>query len=118
MGFWTVCLVLSPLILILISPIVPTLFYKQSSGYNPVATAAYQSLSQVIHCLIPITIHLKQYVSEERAKLAHPTISQEYLDQFLDNLGANALPLSDLELQLFHYLRMVSNTPANIQGAK
>src|ERR1700692_731577 len=105
----------------LTSPIVPTLFYKQSAGGNDaVATAAratYQSLSQSIRRLAPTIIRFKQAVSDERRKLAHPTISQEYLDGFLDDLGANSLPLSDLELRLFHYLRTMSNTPANIRGA-
>jgi hypothetical protein len=105
----------------LTSPIVPTLFYKQSSGANDaVATAArsaYQSLNQSIRRLAPTIIRFKQVVSEKRRKVAHPTISQEYLDRFLDDLGANLLPLSNLELRLFHYLRTTSNTPVNIQGA-
>jgi hypothetical protein len=85
----------------LTSPIVPTLFYKQSAGGNDaVATAAraiYQSLSQSIRRLAPTIIHFKQAVSDEERKLAHPTISQAYLDGFLDDLSANSLPLSDLE---------------------
>jgi len=106
----------------LTSPIVSTLFYKQSSGANDAVAAAarsaYQSLNQSIRRLALTIIHFKQFVSEERGKLAHPTISRQYLDRFLDDLGANLLPLSDLELRLFHHLRTTSNTPANIQGAK
>jgi hypothetical protein len=102
-------------------PIVTTLFYKQSSGANDAvataARAAYQSLSQDICRLAAAIIRSKQLVSEKRRKLAHPTISQKFLDQFLDDLGANSLSLSDLELRLFRHLRTTSNTPANIQGA-
>jgi len=50
----------------------------------------------------PIVIHLKQAVSIERTKFAHPIVSEEYLDRFL-NIGARSQNLTDLELRLFHY---------------
>ena len=65
----------------------------------------------------PIVIHLKQAVSIERTKFAHPIVSEEYLDRFL-NIGARSQNLTDLELRLFHYLRTMSITPANIQDEK
>jgi hypothetical protein len=106
----------------LTSIIVSTLFYTQSSSANNAATTAakvaYQSLSTDIRRNASIVIRFKQNVSEERTKCAHPHISQQYLDQFLEDLGAGSLDLSDLERRLFHYLRTTSTTPANIQGAK
>jgi len=110
------------LVLILTSIIVSTLFYRQSSNANDAATTAakvaYQSLSAGIRQNASIIIRFKQNVSEERMKFAHPYVSQQYLDQFLDDLGARSLDLSDLEHRLFHYLRTMSTTLANIQGVK
>jgi len=101
-----------------------TLFYRQSSGANDAtataARVAYQLLTGINH-YAPLIIRTKQVISKERTKIMHPTISQEYLDQFLDDLGnlsAKSPHLPDLEHRLFHYLRTMSITPANIQGAK
>ena len=106
----------------LTSIIVSTLFYRQSSGANDAVTTAarvaYQLLSTGIHQSASIVICFKQSVSKERTKCAHPYVSQQYLDRFLDDLGARSLDLSDLECWLFHYLWTMSTTPANIQGTK
>jgi hypothetical protein len=94
----------------------------QSSNANNAATTAakeaYQSLNACVRRNTSIILRFKQTASKERTNIVHPTISQQYLDQFLDDLGAGSLDLSDLERRLFYYLRTTSTTPANIQGAK
>lgn len=94
---------------------------QSSNANNPVTTAAkeaYQSLNACVHRNASIIIRIKQITSEKRTNVAHPTISQQYLDKFLNDIGPGSLDLSHLEHRLFYYLRTTSTTPANIQGAK
>lgn len=106
----------------LTSAVVPTLFYMQSGTANDAATiaakGAYRSMSKDICQLVTTILNFKRVVSDARTKFAHPTISQEFLDEFLDNLGAKQSYLSPLELRLFDHLRTTSITASNIEGAK
>jgi len=96
----------------------------QSGTANDAATiaakGAYRSMSKDVCQLVTAILNFKRVVrvSDARTKFAHPTISQEFLDEFLDNLGAKQSYLSPLELRLFDHLRTTSITASNIEGAK
>jgi len=100
----------------LTSIIVPSLFshHMQSGNANNAAAvaveAAYHSISEDIFRYAVTISHLKRDISEDRHKFAHPVISQEFLDLFLDNLGAREPHLTPLEVRLFDHLRATSTT--------
>lgn len=110
------------IILRLTFAVVPALFYTQSGDPNDTATitakGTYQSMSKDICRLITAILFCKQAVSDDRTKFAHPTISREFLEEFLESLGANNPHLSHLELRLFDHLRTTLITASNIEGAK
>jgi len=68
-------------------------------------------------CYYTHNIIAKRDVITERTNLAHPTISQECLEEFLNHLGANSQNLEPLEVALFNHLKSTSNTPENVQRA-
>ncbi|KIM77296.1 hypothetical protein PILCRDRAFT_12117 [Piloderma croceum F 1598] len=91
--------------------------HMQSSSTNNAAAiaakAAYHSMSKDILRYVLMIAHFKSGVSEDRNKFAHPVISQEFMELFLDDLGAREPHLSPLQVRLFDHLRTTSTT---IQG--
>jgi hypothetical protein len=77
------------------------------------AKAACHSMSRDIFQYVAMIAHFKKSVSEDRNKFAHPVISQEFLELFLDDLGARESHLTPLQVRLFDHLRATSTT---IQG--
>ena len=104
------------------SVVVPGLFYLQSSKEHgtsvaEVARMAYRSLPKDISRYAPILILFKD-VGENGAKIAHPTIFQTCLDEFINSLGGSEPNLSPLEVRLFGHLRTTSFSTSNIQRAR
>ena len=101
--------------------VVPGLFYLQSSKEHGVAEVAarmaYRSMHRDISRYAPIIIQFKKNAGENRAKIAHPTVSQTYLDEFINGLGGSEPNLSPLEVRLFDHLRTTSISTSNIQRA-
>jgi hypothetical protein len=59
----------------------------------------------------------KYSVSTERKRLAHPEISQERLEFFLQTLGSGVPDQDPLEIALFRHLKTVSILKANVERA-
>jgi hypothetical protein len=103
----------------LTSVLVSRLFecHMQSDNTNNAAAiaakAACHSMSRDIFQYVAMIAHFKKSVSEDRNKFAHPVISQEFLELFLDDLGARESHLTPLQVRLFDHLRTTSTT---IQG--
>ena len=94
--------------------IVSCLFYlylSKKHGVAEVAAAkmAYRSIDTAISQYAISISMVKRSVS---AKIAHPSVSQKYLDEFIDNLDANSSYLLPLQVRLFAFLRAASLSAA------
>lgn len=102
--------------------VVPGLFYLQSSKGRGVAEVAartaYCSMHRDISRYALIIIQFKKTFGEDRAKIAHSTVSQTHLDEFINGLGGSEPNLSPLEVRLFDHLRTTSISKSNIQRAR
>ncbi|KIM71567.1 hypothetical protein PILCRDRAFT_16950 [Piloderma croceum F 1598] len=100
----------------------PGLFYLQSSEEHGVvevaARMAYCSMHRDISQYALTIVQFKKNVGKNKVKIAHPTVSQKYLDEFINDLGSSEPNLSPLEVQLFDHLQMTSISTSNIQCAR
>jgi hypothetical protein len=79
---------------------------RQSSNTSDTATiAARATMSRDIFRYADMIAHFKKSVGEDRNKFAHPPISQDFLELFLNDLGASESRLTHHEVQLFYHLR-------------
>jgi len=83
-----------------------------------VARKAYRSIDVAISQYTPTILIAKKIVAVDRAKIAHPSLSQEHLDDFIENLGGSNPGLLPLQIRLFTFLRTTSISTANIQSAR
>jgi hypothetical protein len=60
---------------------------------------------------------MKGSVAASRRHLAHPSIPNERLLKFLARLGSGNAGLDPLEVEMFNFLKLVSNTEENIMRA-
>jgi hypothetical protein len=60
---------------------------------------------------------MKGDVADSRQKLTHPFIPEDRLFEFLSKLGSGHADLEPIEVDLFEYLKSMSNNPENIQRA-
>jgi len=56
-------------------------------------------------------------VSTDRKRLAHPEISQERLEFFLQSLGSGAQDQDPLDVALFEHLKTTSISKENVERA-
>lgn len=82
------------------------------------ARTAYRSIDTAISQYGNSILIAKKVAASKRAKIAHPSVSQEVLDEFIDHLGGNNLDLSPLQVQLFAFIRLNSTSTANVEGAR
>ena len=77
-----------------------------ASAAEVAARAAYHTIDRSILHYAKLILSFKERVAEERAKTAHPSVSQNDLDEYLNKLGANLVGvLSPIEERLFGFLR-------------
>jgi hypothetical protein len=60
---------------------------------------------------------MKGSVAASRQHLAHPSIHHDRLLSFLVKLGSGEAGLEPVQVDMFNFLRSVSNTQANIERA-
>ena len=60
---------------------------------------------------------MKGSVSASQWHLAHPSIPNDRLLKFLATLGSSDADLEPLEVDMFNFLKLVSNTQENITRA-
>jgi hypothetical protein len=88
--------------------VVSSLFYLHSSrGQSESEVAArnaYRSMDKEIHTFATRIMMLKQADAEERAKVAHPPVSQAYLEQCISNLLDDPSSFSPLKVRLLEHI--------------
>ena len=97
------------------------LFYGRTGNFprakRIVASRIMRTLPDTVLGYAASILKSKYSVSTERKHLAHPEISQERLDFFLQTLGSGAPDQDPLEIALFRHLRTVSISKENVERA-
>ena len=90
--------------------------FRAGLGRN-LARRIYRKLDENIVNYVESLRSMKGSVAASRLHLAHPSISNERLLKFLARLGSDNTGLDPLEVEMFDFLKSVSNTEENIMCA-
>jgi len=97
------------------------LFYGRNGNFpRAKRNAVYRILRKLPDTILGYADHIvraKYSVSTERKHLAHPEISQERLEFFLQTLGSGAPDQDPLKIALFRHLKTVSISKENVERA-
>jgi hypothetical protein len=97
------------------------LFYGRSGNFprakRNAANRILRKIPDAVLDYVDDIVKAKYSVSTERKRLAHPEISQERLDFFLQTLGSGAPDQDPLEIALFRHLKTVSISKENVERA-
>lgn len=93
--------------------------------YAPANPRVSKNIAQRIHHTINVNViscannllAMNGNVADSRRKLAHPFIPRDKLSEFLSKLGSDYPDLEPIEVNLFEYLKSMSNNPKSIEHA-
>jgi hypothetical protein len=91
---------------------------RLDSAERQLARHVYREIDEDVRFLGEEIIASKQHLRDERCMLAHPTISDTQLKAFLEDLGDGVPTLKPIEIDAFNYLKVTTNTQANIEATQ
>ena len=91
---------------------------RLDSTERRLARRVYFKIDEDVRFLGEEIIGSKQYLRDERHMLPYPTISDTQLKAFLKDLGDGVPTLKPIEIDAFNYLKVTTNTQANIEASR
>ena len=77
----------------------------------------YRSIPDTLRTRMEHVVMSKSNVNDGRKRLAHPNISQQDIDVFLQGLGDGTPDLDPLDIAMLDYLKIRSNSEDNVKRA-
>jgi hypothetical protein len=99
--------------------IVWPLYYARLNPGNArnFARRIYRKIDENICGCANELVAMKGGVADNRRCLAHPDIPDDTMMKFITSLGSEGADLEAPEIEMFHFLKLNSNTLANIECA-
>jgi hypothetical protein len=104
-----------PCYLFIYTAVVLDLFHGRfNRKKSAIAARIYRKIDPILHDRIDVILHAKAEYGYDRKMLAHPHVSPERLNTFLDSLVA---PEASLDTALFNHLKKTSLSDENVARA-